>query len=85
MMMAPIGGFFHHPDTHTGIYFPTILESYTSQKYLYPVPFLKGLSHETDLAFDDIYMFSSALKRGRAHLFLFFRCYTDFITQKVYF
>ncbi len=39
------------------------------------VVYLKGLSHEMDLAFDDMY----------GYFFIFFRCSNDFILQKVYF
>jgi hypothetical protein len=47
---------------------------------------LKGLSHEMDLAFDDMYGYwlILGLNRGRPVL-KFFSCSNDFKTQKVYF
>jgi hypothetical protein len=46
---------------------------------------LKGLSHEMDLAFDDMCMVSFRPKLGTGPFLKFFRCSNDFITQKVYF
>jgi len=41
------------------------------------------LSHEMDLAFDDLRV-SSRPKEGMGSFLKFFRCSNDFITQKVF-
>ncbi len=46
---------------------------------------LKGLSHEMDLAFDNICMVSFRSKYRTGPFFKFFRNSNDFISQKVYF
>jgi hypothetical protein len=47
--------------------------------------FLKGLPHEMELAYDDMYGYnSSGNKYGMGPFFKFFNCSNDFITQKVY-
>ncbi len=45
---------------------------------------LKGLSHEMDLDFDDVWLVLG-LNRGRGYCYIFFGCSNDFILQKVYF
>ncbi len=44
---------------------------------------LKGLSHEMDLAFDDMYVYWALI--GEGPVLKFFCCSIDFKTQKVYF
>jgi hypothetical protein len=44
--------------------------------------YLKGLSHEMDLAFDDMLWLVLGINRGRGHLIKIFWCANDFINKK---